>query len=222
MAYFRELPNIKYPSFLKDKNSSLEFIEVKNFFRRVKLREDLQNILTIFNKYEIPMGFRPDNVAEELYGSAELDWVVITCAGIVNIRDEWPLDPSEIYNFAENKYGENLNETRYFETKEIRDSDGHLILPKGKRVNSDFTVKYYDNVLGSYQTKSGTNVRTGISHYEYETSENNKKRQIQILRLEYLQQFLNDFRDIMVYDKSSQYVDETTATTENSNLMNSY
>ena len=222
MAYFRELPHIKYPSFLKDKNSSLEFIEVKNFFRRVKLREDLQNILTIFNKYEIPMGFRPDNVAEELYGSAELDWVVITCAGIVNIRDEWPLDPSQIYNFAENKYGENLNETRYFETKEIRDSDGHLILPKGKRVNSDFTVKYYDNVLGSYQTKSGTNVRTGVSHYEYETSENNKKRQIQILRLEYLQQFLNDFRDIMVYDKSSQYVDETTATTENSNLMNSY
>ncbi len=61
-----------------------------------------------------------------------------------------------------------------------------------------------------------------LSHYEYETSENNKKRQIQILRLEYLQQFLNDFRDIMVYDKSSQYVDETTATTENSNLMNSY
>ena len=113
MAYFRELPNIKYPSFLKDKNSSLEFIEVKNFFRRVKLREDLQNILTIFNKYEIPMGFRPDNVAEELYGSAELDWVVITCAGIVNIRDEWPLDPSQIYNFSESKYGENLNETRY-------------------------------------------------------------------------------------------------------------
>ena len=40
--------------------------------------------------------------------------------------------------------------------------------------------------------------------------------------IEYLQQFLNDFRDIMVYDKSSQYVDETTATTENSNLMGSY
>ena len=92
MAYFRELPNIKYPSFLSDKNSSLEYLEVKNFFRRVQLREDLQNSLTVFNKYEIPMGSRPDNVAEELYGSAELDWVVVTCAGIVNIRDEWPLD----------------------------------------------------------------------------------------------------------------------------------
>ena len=51
---------------------------------------------------------------------------------------------------------------------------------------------------------------------------NDKKRSIYLLKIEYLQQFLNDFRDIMVYDKSSQYVDETTATTENSNLMNSY
>ena len=67
MAYFRELPNIDYPSFLKDKNSSLDYIQVKNFFRRVKLREDLQNTLTVFDKYEIPIGHRPDNVAEDLY-----------------------------------------------------------------------------------------------------------------------------------------------------------
>ena len=103
MSYFRELPIIKYPSFLSDKNSSLEFLEVKNFFRRVKLREDLQNTLTIFDKYEIPMGDRPDNVAEDLYGSAELDWVVITCAGIINIRDEWPLNSAEIYDFSVRK-----------------------------------------------------------------------------------------------------------------------
>ena len=218
MAYFRELPNIKYPSFFKDKNSSLEYVDVKNFFRRVKLREDLQNTLTLFNKYEIPMGHRPDNVAEELYGSAELDWVVITCAGIVNIRDEWPLDPSEIYDYAENKYGENLFDIRYYETKEIRDSEGHLILPKGKRVNSDFTVKYYDNTLSTYQTKSGTSVRTGISNYEHETILNYDKRFIFVLKEEFLQEFLNDFRDIMVYGKSSQFVNDKTVQTENLNI----
>ena len=150
---------------MSDKNSSLEYLEVKNFFRRVQLREDLQNSLTVFNKYEIPMGSRPDNVAEELYGSAELDWVVVTCAGIVNIRDEWPLDSSEIYNYSANKYGENIDETRYYETKEIRDSEGHLVLPKGKRVHSNFTVKYYDNTLATYVTKSGTSVITGITNY---------------------------------------------------------
>ena len=218
MAYFRELPNIKYPSFLNDKNSSLDFLEVKNFFRRVQLREDLQNSFTVFNKYEIPMGSRPDNVAEELYGSAELDWVVITCAGIVNIRDEWPLDSSEIYNYSANKYGEKLDNVRYYETKEIRDSNSHLILPAGKRVNSNFTVKYYDNMLGTYVTKSGTDVRSGISNYVHETRLNDNKRFIFVLKEEYLQQFLNDFRDIMVYGKSSQFINDKTVQTENLNI----
>ena len=218
MAYFRELPIINYPSFLNEKESSLEYIQVKNFFRRVKLREDLQNTLTLFDKYEIPMGHRPDNVAEDLYGSAELDWVVITCAGIVNIRDEWPLNPDEIYNYSFNKYGDNLNEVRYYETKEIRDEQGHLVLPKGKRVNSNFTVKYYDNNLGTYVTKSGTDVRTGISNYVHETRINDNKRFIFVLKNEYLQQFLNDFRDIMVYGKSSQFVNDKTVRTENLNI----
>ena len=30
MGYFRELPNLLYPSFLPDKTSSLDFVEVKN------------------------------------------------------------------------------------------------------------------------------------------------------------------------------------------------
>ena len=218
MSYFRELPNLKYPSFLSDKNSSLEYIDVKNFFRRVKLREDIQNTLVVFDKYEIPMGFRPDNVAEELYGSASLDWVVITCAGIVNIRDEWPLDSNQIYDYSLNKYGEKLNEVKYYQTKEIRDGEGHLILPKGKRVNSNFTVKYFDNTLSTYVTKSGTNVRSGISNYEHETILNDNKRFISVLKEEFLQEFLNDFRDIMVYGKSSQFVDDKTVKLENLNI----
>ena len=218
MGYFRELPNLKYPSFLSDKNSTLEYIDVKNFFRRVKLREDLQNTFTVFNKYEIPMGLRPDNVAEDLYGSASLDWVIITCAGIVNIRDEWPLNSNEIYDYSLNKYGEKLNEVRYFETKEIRDLGGHLILPAGKRVNSDFTVKYWEETLSTYMTKSGTSVRTGISNYVHETRLNDDKRFIFVLKNEYLQTFINDFRDIMVYGKSSQFVDDKTVKTENLNI----
>ena len=53
MGYFRELPNMRYPSFLPDKNSSLEFVETKNLFRRIKLRDDFKNIFTLFDKFEI-------------------------------------------------------------------------------------------------------------------------------------------------------------------------
>ena len=129
MGYFRELPNLRYPSFLPNKSSSLDFVEVKNLFRRAKMRDDLQNNFTIFNKYEIPMGARPDTVAEDLYGSAQFDWVILTVAGIINVRNEWPLNPRDLYDYSLDKYGDALNSTRYFETTEVKDSNGRLVLP---------------------------------------------------------------------------------------------
>ena len=91
MGYFRELPNVAYQSFLSDSLSSQSYLVVKNLFRRNKLRNDLSGVFTLFNKYEIPEGSRPELVAEEFYGKADLDWVVLLTAGILNVRDEWPL-----------------------------------------------------------------------------------------------------------------------------------
>ena len=208
MGYFRELPNLLYPSFLPNKNSSLDFIEIKNLFRRAKLRDDLQNNFTVFEKYEIPMGLRPDTVAEELYGSDELDWVVLTVAGILNVRNEWPLSDRDLYEYSLDKYGESLNSTRFFETKETKDSNGRLILPKGKVVDSNFTIPKPGEPTATL------NPVVGISNYEYETRINDEKRNIFVLREEYLQQFLNDMRELMTYDESSEFIDERTAQTE--------
>ena len=227
MGYFRELPTLRYPSFLSDKISSLDYVDAKNLFRRVKLREDLQNILTLFDKYEIPDGFRPDNVAEDLYGSDTLDYVVIVCAGIVNIRDEWPLSNQDLYDYSENKYGvSGLTDIKYYETKLVKDSSGKIILPKGKRVDQNFKISYYDGGITYTNdlTKLGTNVASipnpinAISNYEYETLRNEEKRNIFVLKNGFLQQFLDDFKEIMTYDESSQRIDDNTAQTENLNI----
>ena len=227
MGYFRELPTLRYPSFLSDKTSSLDYVDAKNLFRRVKLREDLQSILTLFDKYEIPDGFRPDNVAEDLYGSDTLDYVVIVCAGIVNIRDEWPLSNQDLYEYSENKYGlSGLTDIKYYETKLVKDSSGKVILPKGKRVDANFKLSYYDGGITYTNdlTKLGTNVASipnpinAISNYEYETIRNEEKRNIFVLKNGFLQQFLDDFKEIMTYDESSQRIDDNTAQTENLNL----
>ena len=216
MGYFRELPNLLYQSFLPDKRSSLDYTEVKNLFRRTKLRDDLQNVFTLFDKYEIPDEFRPETVAEEFYGNDELDWVVLTTAGIVNVRNEWPLNNRDIFNYSFEKYGDNLNATRFFETKEIKNSSGSIILEKGKVVDSDFVFKYYDT-NGIVEVK-GTNVRTGVSNYDYEVRLNEEKRSIFVLKPEYLQQFLSDFRDIMLYGQSSQTINDNLMKTENTNI----
>tara|TARA_B000000437_G_scaffold145713_1_gene106277 strand:- start:506 stop:1168 length:663 start_codon:yes stop_codon:yes gene_type:complete len=217
MGYFRELPELEYQSFLSDAISSKEYLTVKNLFRRNKLRDDLQNVFTIFDKYEIVEGARPDMVAEEFYGDAELDWVVLMTAGIINVRDEWPLSNYRLYQYVEHKYGIlELNEVRYYETKEIKDSNGRLILPAGKIVDEDFVLNYSDN--GNKVSVSGLDVRRGVSNWEYETIENNKKSSIYLLKQGYLQQFLNDMREIMVYGISSEYVNESLIRTENTKV----
>ncbi len=218
MGYFREIPDLRYPSFLPDKTSSLDYVEVKNLFRRIKLRDDLQNIVTVFDKYEIPEGARPDNIAEDLYGSDELDWVVLISAGIINVRNEWPLSSRDLYEFTLDKYGNDLNATRFYETKEIKDSNNNLIMKKGNIVDSTYSITFYDSGISANVTKSGTSARTGISNFIYETRLNEDKRNIYVLKSGYLQQFLNDFRDAMIYEESSEYIDDYIIQTENTNI----
>lgn len=216
MAYFRELPNVEYQSFLSDAISSKDYLTVKNLFRRNKLRDDLQSSFTLFDKYEIVEGARPDTVAEEFYGNDELDWVVLMTAGIINVRNEWPLSNYQLYNYVDNKYGDGINDNNFYETKEIKDSNGRLILPSGKVVDEDFTLTYSDG--GVNVTVTGANVRRGVSNWEYEVRKNNEKSSIYLLRRGYLQQFLNDMREIMLYDRSSQYINETLIRTENTKV----
>ena len=226
MGYFRELPNLDYQSFLPSSNSSQNYIRVKNLFRRCKLRDDLQNVFTIFNKYEIRDGARPDTVAEELFGSAELDWVILMTAGITNVRNEWPLSDRELYDYALEIYGDALNNIHHYETTEIKDSLDRLILPKGKVVNEDFKIFYSDDgtTYTNDSTKSGSGATIisdpiiSISNYEYQVIKNDKKRSVYILKEEYLQQFLDDMRQEMIYSKSSQYISEDVIRTENTRV----
>ena len=215
MGYFKELPNVEYQSFLSDSISSQSYLTVKNLFRRNKLRDDLQNVFTLFDKYEIVEGARPDTIAEEIYGSSELDWVVLITAGIINVRDEWPLSNSELYNYAYEIHGTNLNNVRYYETTEVKDSLGRLILPKGKVVDSNFTIPKPNT---SNEETATLNPVIGVSNWEYEVLKNNKKSSIYLLKINYLQQFLNDMRDIMVYQQSSERIDDKLIRTENTKV----
>ena len=212
MSFFRELPNLEYQSFLSSRKGSDDYLLVKNIFRRVKLRDDLQNVFTIFNKYQIQEGARPDTVAEELYGSSQYDWVVLIGAGIINVRNEWPLSDRDIYRYSEQLYGNDLNAVHHYETTEVKDSNGRLILPAGKIVDSTFTIPDPNIPIQTL------NPVVGISNYEYEVRKNNKKRDIYVLKPAYLQQVINDTRKAMTYDRSSQYVNDKLIRTENTRV----
>lgn len=214
MSYFRELPDFEYQSPFADRVGSNSYIRAKNLFRRVKIRDDLQKIVTLFNKYQIPEGYRPDNVAEDEYGSAQYDWVVLISAGIINVRDDWPLSNRDLYTYAEEVYGNDLNSIRFYETKEIKDSRGRLILPSGKVVDANFTIPNPNDPTATL------NPVVGITNFEYETRRNEQKRLIYILKPSYLKQFVVDIRRELTYDESSEFIDDGLIRTENTRVTN--
>ena len=105
MAYFKHLPDILYQSPLSHKNSSGDYINIKNIFRRTKLKDYLAGNVSLFNKYVIEDGERPDTIAENLYGSSQYDFVVVLVAGITNINQQWPVQDYQVYDVALAKYG---------------------------------------------------------------------------------------------------------------------
>ena len=243
MGYFRELPNLQYQSPYSNRISSATYITAKNIFRRMKIRDDLKNTFSVFNKYEIDDGDRPDTVARDLYGKSIFDYVVLITAGIVNVRDQWPLSSKELYDFTVSKYGlTEINNVKHFETKEIKNSRGVVVMQKGKIVDENFTLKYSDvvgtetkvdsngdDVLDDQGNKiifdntrmveiSGSKLVRGITYYEYESGINENKRFINVLRPQYLQQFLDDIRNEMTYDRSSQFVNDKLIKTENTRV----
>ena len=133
-------------------------------------------------------------------------------AGIINVRDEWPLSNKDLYTYAEEVYGNDLNAIHHYETTEVKDSNGRLILPSGKIVDSNFTIPKPNDYLATL------NPVVGISNYVYQTRKNEANRTIYLLRTDYLQQYLNDMKKIMYYEKSSQYINKKLIRTENTRV----
>mgnify|MGYP001112740669 FL=1 len=215
--YFRKLPNLNYPSLLKTRESNTDFVQTKNLFRRVKIREDLFANFMQFDKYKIVGDERPDNVAQKVYDNDDLDWVILISNNIVDLNNEWPLTQFQLNEFLNEKYSpQQLVSIHHYETLELRDNRNQLILPAGIVVDEDFNLEY----LSGGQVKSTNSLVDGrpvkaVTFYDYENDLNDKKRNINVLKPELLGIFIRDFERIMKYDKSSQYVNRKLKRTEN-------
>ena len=222
-SYFRNIPNFEYVNRLPDSHSSSEYIEVKNLFERGKIRNDIFKDVTYFTKYSIQGDDRPDNVAFSLYQDSGLDWVVLLANNIINIQDEWPLTQESFENYLLNKYGneQSIHGIHHYESKEIKNSIGSIILKEGLHVPQYFTLKFLDANLGTYTEVGGAGdlITTEVTNYDYEVNLQNEKRNIYALKQNYLNIILTDMDRMMPYKTgSTQYMSETLVRGENIKL----
>ena len=325
-SYFKQVPDLEYINRTKGNTDISNFINVKNLFKRGKIRPDIFGNLNYFTKYKIIGDERPDNIAFKEYNDSSLDWVVLLSNNMLNVQDEWPLPQTSLDEILLEKYGsyQKLHSgVHHYETIEIKNSKGGVILPGGletpnkwrtngnyiqaintkinqisgteskiatvtmyngiknldvgsevyiTNVSSDvyngrfpitsvlkvgdvvirftyilpdiptvkqpeilgteqvtFTVEgtigtgnayyyeYYDD--NSYHTIPVANMTQTVTNYQYEIQKENDKRNIYLLKPDYLNVLFNDMDDIMPYKKgAAQYVSDTLKRGENIKL----
>jgi len=214
-SYFKQLPELNYPSLANDRTSVYDYQIVKNFFKRAVLRDDIFNEVTAFTKYSVQDDERPDQVAYTFYNDVGLDWVILTTNNIVHVRDEWPMGNQDFLTYLNAKYtAEELSNIHHYETKIIRNSRGQLIQPEGLFVPENHSVSFLDN--GVLRTESSLK---SVSFLQHETDLNDAKRNINILEPDFLNAFLQDFREIMEYKPSRQFISDSLKKTENPRII---
>jgi hypothetical protein len=220
--YFRQVPNFEYISRNKDEKQISNYDNVKNLFKRGKIREDIFGNLSFFTKYQIIGDERPDNVAYKIYNESTLDWVILLSNNILNIQTEWPMTQYTFDKYLLGKYGDYntlYNGIHHYEVAEsIKNTQGITIIPKGTKVDAGYSVTYYDSGLQTEVTKS--NIGSSVSNYDYEIEIQENKRSIYVLKARYLNVLFNDIENIMTYKKGGdQYVNSTLKRGDNIRLF---
>tara|TARA_B100001094_G_scaffold327296_1_gene385138 strand:- start:434 stop:1093 length:660 start_codon:yes stop_codon:yes gene_type:complete len=212
--YFNRIPNFNYVNLL-EKSSIGSKIEIKNLFRRAKIRDDIFQNISFFTKYTVVGNERPDNVAQKVYGDSNLDWVVLLTNNILNVQDEWPLSERLFNEYIIEKYGsyENSAKVHHYESKRVFNSKNETVFPFGLRVPENFAVEFYDIDIDRHVRIATPSYP--VTNLMYEERIQDERRLIFILKPLYLNLIFEDMKDLLPYKKgSTEFISKTLKDTE--------
>ena len=212
--YFSLTPDVSYDT----KPTSYPFSEsdriiVNNFFRRYKINDDIFGYATFYTKYAVKEGVKIETIAQRYYGKPEYDWVIILTNNFINPQFSFPLDDYTVRKIAEDKYGDDtysgIHHYETIETKSGQTVGGKsiLALEGGLRVDKTFYDSPFTYWNGTQNvTVAGNTVSKSVLNFDHEIAENEKKRQIYILKKRFFVKFVEEFKKQSLYSKSSDFI----------------
>ena len=213
--YYSLTPNIQYDQKpISYPFSESDYVSVKNFFRRYKIDDDIFGYATFYKKYTVQDGVKLETIANDYYGSPFYDWVIILTNNFINPQFAFPASSETVRKIAEEKYGEvdaysGIHHYKTLEKKSGNTVDGLDVIALEGNLIVD--KKFYDSPFTYFNgtqsvTVNGNTVSKSVTNYEYEIEENEKKRQIYILRNTYLKRFVAEFKKKNLYKQSSDFI----------------
>ena len=191
--FFQRLPNVKY-SMSVDSAGYTDDVTIKDYYRLMRLTDEAFRETTLYNEYIIKEGQRPDQISYEVYGDSQYYWAILLINNIIDYSAEWPLSNEHLETFMVQKYGslEAAQKTHHWETVEVKDDTGSVILEAGLEVNEDFIFYYYPDPTENAQVSS---LPTAVTCAQYERRLNDAKEKIVLLREEYIYDFAREYQN---------------------------
>ena len=171
--FFDQFPRINYNLTGVNGNTTV----VTDIFRRVKARNKIANNVSLFDKYTVMEGEKPEDVAYKAYGDADYFWVVTLVNNIVNRYYDWPLPEFTFQQFVADKY-DNPDGIHHYE----------ITQSSGKQTGDG-----PDDYSHLIEVNSDTPGAQSVSNIEHEQRLQDKKRQINLLLPAYLAAFEEEF-----------------------------
>ena len=176
MSYFSRFPMMVYD--MKDDNN---YKLLPDILRRIKTRSAIAASLSLFDTYDVRNGERPEDIAFKWFGDAELHWVILMTNNVTDRYYGWPMNDVQFQEFLEDKY-DNPDAIHHYE---VTKSSG-ITTPQGP---NDYSHKV--------EVNSDEVGAVSVSNREYEEREQDKKRSIRLLDKRYLNEFIEEFNNLI-------------------------
>jgi hypothetical protein len=175
MAYFSYFPTISYDfTSATDISPIVEtMVDLSTRINMVISDQDLENLCL---RYTIANGEMPEHISYNFYGTPDLAWTILYINGIGNINNEWPLTDIALSEYVTDKYGAaNIYAIHHYEK-----------LPEGVVMDQNYIVDNY-----------GSSALNPVTNMDYESSLNETKRFIYIIKPENIGQFVKQYTSLL-------------------------
>ena len=188
--YFEQLPNIMYGQTI-NRAGIVNYVKMKDFFRLMRVRDDIFAEDTLYREYIVQNGLRPERVAFELYGDERFYWVILQINDIDDFWNQWPLNQVELETFITERYGSAADDISHYETQEVKNDDGDVLLEGGFVVPQNFKFLYYPNPDSN--DISLTSFPVAVTNRQKEFNNNDKKSSINVIDPKYIFDFEREY-----------------------------
>ena len=188
--FFANYPRIAYD--ISGNNSTVpDYTVAVNLMIRSKLKDTVEDDVTVYYPYIVPEGMRPDVLAYKYYGDTIYTWTIFLVNNIVDPYWEWPLSYKDFREYMTDKYGS---------IEKAQSQIHHYEKIARARVEqtklADAVPEYRLEI--DYQTYTETDVseREIIYSYGYEKDLNEAKREIQLIDANFIRSVQDEARGL--------------------------